>query len=87
MFRDNTISVEQSAQSLLGRIEERDAIVKAWAYLGGINHVLLYTEFVLSQARALDQVPYEERGPLHGPAIGVKDIMSTKGITHGSLDQ
>ncbi|KGO68016.1 Amidase [Penicillium italicum] len=33
LFRDNTISVEQYAQSLLGRIEERDAIVKAWAFL------------------------------------------------------
>lgn len=44
-------------------------------------------DFVLSQARSLDQVPYEERGPLHGLAIGVKDIMNTKGITHGSLDQ
>ncbi|KAJ5627579.1 hypothetical protein N7528_005006 [Penicillium herquei] len=70
LFRDNTISVEQYAQSLLGRIEERDAIVKAWAYLD--------PEFVSSQARALDQVPYEERGPLHGLAIGVKDIMNTK---------
>jgi Asp-tRNA(Asn)/Glu-tRNA(Gln) amidotransferase A subunit family amidase len=36
-------------------------------------------ELVLSQARALDQIPHEQRGPLHGVAIGIKDIMNTRG--------
>lgn len=36
-------------------------------------------ELVLTSARALDQVPPGERGPLHGVAIGVKDIIYTKG--------
>ncbi|GES65193.1 biuret amidohydrolase [Aspergillus terreus] len=70
LFKNNTITVEQYARSLLDRIDERDGIVKAWVYLD--------SEFVLNQARALDQIPPEERGPLHGLAIGVKDIMNTK---------
>lgn len=35
--------------------------------------------FVLNQARALDRVPQDQRGPLHGLAIGVKDTINTKG--------
>lgn len=47
-------------------------------------------EFVIKQARALDQVPSSQRGPLHGLAIGVKDIMNTKGdmrFQHPILDE
>lgn len=33
---------------------------------------------VLAAARALDALPAEERGPLHGVAVGVKDIFLTK---------
>ena len=36
-------------------------------------------DFVLSQARILDRVPRDQRGRLHGVAIGIKDIMDTKG--------
>lgn len=48
-------------------------------------------EAVLSQARALDMVPHDQRGPLHGLPIGIKDIMDTQGITrqlviHNSTD-
>ncbi|KAL4744797.1 hypothetical protein BDW72DRAFT_199246 [Aspergillus terricola var. indicus] len=70
LFKNNTLTVEQYAQSLLDRINVRDSIVRAWAYLD--------PEFVLEQARALDQIPYDERGPLHGLAIGIKDIANTK---------
>lgn len=34
LFRRNAISVEDYAGSLLGRIDDRDSIVKAWEYLG-----------------------------------------------------
>lgn len=44
-----------------------------------IPEYVLDPEFVLEQARALDQIPYNERGPLHGLAIGIKDIANTKG--------
>ena len=67
------LSVEQYAQSLLARVKARDEAVKAWAFLD--------PELVLAQARALDQVPKENRGPLHGIAIGVKDVIYTKGTT------
>lgn len=70
-IRAGDMSVEAYARSLLRRIEERDAAVGAWAYLD--------PDFVLEQARALDKVPEAERGPLHGLAVGVKDVIYTKG--------
>ncbi|OBT66903.1 hypothetical protein VE03_04220 [Pseudogymnoascus sp. 23342-1-I1] len=70
LLSDNTITVETYARSLLDRIRENDSTIKAWAYLD--------PAFVLTQARALDQIPNEQRGPLHGLAIGIKDIMNTK---------
>ncbi|KIK58245.1 hypothetical protein GYMLUDRAFT_45464 [Collybiopsis luxurians FD-317 M1] len=70
LIRTDQISVEEYARSLLKRVESRDSQVQAWAYLN--------PNLILSQARALDKVPKEERGPLHGIAIGVKDIMYTK---------
>ncbi|KAI3324582.1 amidase signature enzyme [Xylariaceae sp. AK1471] len=70
MLKNNKLTVEDYVCSLLNRIRERDNTVKAWAYLD--------SALVLSQARALDQVPQGQRGPLHGLAIGVKDIMNTK---------
>jgi Asp-tRNA(Asn)/Glu-tRNA(Gln) amidotransferase A subunit family amidase len=70
MKRGN-LTVEDYAKSLLARIKERDHVVKAWAYLD--------PEFILNQARKLDQIPPEKRGPLHGVAVGVKDVILTKG--------
>ncbi|KAL9944646.1 hypothetical protein D7B24_005405 [Verticillium nonalfalfae] len=68
--RSGQVTIEEYARSLLSRIEARDPVVKAWAYLD--------PERVLAEARRLDQVPPEERGPLHGVAIGVKDVIYTK---------
>ncbi|KAK4247278.1 amidase [Corynascus novoguineensis] len=65
LLKNNTITVEEYARSLLCRIRERDDIVNAWAYLD--------VELILKQAQALDQIPQHKRGPLHGIAIGVKD--------------
>ncbi|EFQ87373.1 hypothetical protein PTNB73_00763 [Pyrenophora teres f. teres] len=64
------ISVEEYAKSLLARIKARDEAVQAWAYLD--------PNFVIKQAKALDAVPQSERGPLHGIAIAVKDVIYTK---------
>ncbi|KAI1070771.1 hypothetical protein LB507_006740 [Fusarium sp. FIESC RH6] len=69
-IRDGELTVEQYATSLLTRIQERDPIVKAWVYIN--------SEQVLAEARRLDQVPIEERGPLHGVAVAVKDVIYTK---------
>ncbi|KAI6777417.1 hypothetical protein HG530_001362 [Fusarium avenaceum] len=68
--RNGQLSVEEYAQSLLARIQERDPVVKGWAYIN--------PDQVLSEARKLDQVPKESRGPLHGVAIAVKDVIYTK---------
>lgn len=65
------ISVQDYAKSLLARIEARDNDVKAWAYLD--------PEYVMKQAKALDAISPTERGPLHGVAIAVKDVIYTKG--------
>jgi Asp-tRNA(Asn)/Glu-tRNA(Gln) amidotransferase A subunit family amidase len=44
--------------------------VQAWAYFD--------TDLILSSAKALDAIPAEKRGPLHGVAVGVKDVFYTK---------
>ena len=36
-------------------------------------------ELILRQTRALDRVPCDQRGRLHGVAMGIEDIMDTKG--------
>ncbi|KAL2833857.1 amidase signature domain-containing protein [Aspergillus cavernicola] len=70
LIQANKLTVEAYAQSLLSRIESRDATVHAWAYLN--------RELVLEQARQLDKIPIEKRGPLHGIPIGIKDVIYTK---------
>jgi len=67
------LTVEAYAQSLLNRIHDRDEVVQAWAYLD--------QDYVIKQAKALDALPPSERGPLHGIAIAVKDVIYTKGET------
>lgn len=69
-IKSGEVTVEEYARSLLGRIEARDDAVQAWAYLN--------PEYVVEQAKALDAIPPAERGPLHGVAIAVKDVIYTK---------
>lgn len=71
-MKKGDLSVEDYAKSLLSRIKERDHVVKAWAYLD--------PDFVLAQARKLDRTPPENRGLLHGIAVGIKDVILTKGM-------
>ncbi|KAI9702195.1 MAG: hypothetical protein M1820_006277 [Bogoriella megaspora] len=70
LIRQDQLTVEDYAHALLDRIQSRDSVVKAWQYLD--------TAFVLAQARALDRVPRDQRGQLHGVAIGIKDNIDTK---------
>jgi Asp-tRNA(Asn)/Glu-tRNA(Gln) amidotransferase A subunit family amidase len=65
------VSVEDYAKSLLTRIEVRDSAVQAWAYMD--------PGYVMRQAKTLDTIPPVDRGPLHGVAIAVKDVIYTKG--------
>lgn len=71
-IKAGSLTVEDYARALLARVEERDARVQAWAFLD--------PETVLKQARDLDRVPVDKRGPLHGVAVGVKDVIYTKGM-------
>jgi len=71
LMKSGDLTVTAYASSLLSRIEARDPSVKAWVYLNKSH--------ILSQADALDKIPKDKRGPLHGLAIGVKDIILTKG--------
>ncbi|RBQ68960.1 hypothetical protein FVER14953_10803 [Fusarium verticillioides] len=77
-IRSGNFTVEKYASSLLERIKERDDDVRAWAYLD--------PKAVLEQARKLDQTPKDQRGPLHGLPVGIKDIILTKDMPteHGS---
>ncbi|KAL6364540.1 hypothetical protein LRP88_01943 [Fusarium phalaenopsidis] len=77
-IRAKDLTIEQYASSLLQRIRQRDDDVRAWAYLDPAT--------VLEQAKQLDQVPFEKRGPLHGMPVAVKDIIYTKDMptAHGS---
>lgn len=69
-IRAGDLTVETYARSLLSRIQQRDPVVKAWAHLD--------EEHVLAQAKLLDAVPPEQRGPLHGVSVAVKDVIYTK---------
>jgi hypothetical protein len=64
-------TIEDYVRSLLARIQDRE-FIKAWAYLD--------PSYALSQAKHLDSLPPEKRGPLHGVVIGVKDVILTKGM-------
>lgn len=67
MIAEGSITSEALVYSCLERIELREPVVQAWAYLN--------PDSALAQARACDRmVPM---GPLHGIPIGVKDIIET----------
>lgn len=76
LMRWNHVSARDYARALLDRIRERDPQVRAWIYLN--------EEAVLEQADNLDRIPPEKRGPLHGVAVGIKDVFLTQG-THPSM--
>lgn len=69
-IRSGALTVEDYARSLLSRISQRDPEVKAWTHLN--------PDLVLAQARALDKLPPSQRGPLHGVAVAVKDVIYTR---------
>ena len=59
---------EQRIQDCLSRIEAEDARIGAWEHVDAIG--------AMHRARELDGIEYAGRkGPLHGMAIGVKDII------------
>ncbi len=65
------LSSEQLVEAYLARIREVDPQVEAWTFLDA--------DYAVTQARALDELRLSGRaiGPLHGVAVGVKDIFDT----------
>lgn len=70
LIRTQQLTIEAYAQSLLTRIASRDPETKAWVHLP--------TDLILTNARALDAVPFSQRSPIHGLPIGIKDVILTK---------
>lgn len=70
-IRSGNLTVEAYVTSILERLRQRNDAVRAWAYLD--------EDFILEQAKELDKVPVDKRGPLHGLPIAVKDVIYTKG--------
>lgn len=62
-----TLSVLEIAESIIERIDMRDAEVEAWAYFD--------RDLLRDRAKLLDAVPV--KGPLHGVPIGIKDVIAT----------
>ena len=62
-----TLSCEDYTRAFLDRIAERDALIRAWAWVD--------PQLALQQARERDRGP--NRGPMHGIPIGVKDVINT----------
>ncbi len=71
MLRKGHLTVSDYAERLLSRVSERNDTVNAWAYLD--------PHLVMEQAKRLDAIPANERGPLHGVAVGIKDVLTTRG--------
>ncbi|WP_193336066.1 amidase [Devosia beringensis] len=62
-----TLSVADVAESLIARVDARDADVRAWAWFD--------RDLLRDRASLLDEVPI--KGPLHGVPIAVKDVIAT----------
>ena len=60
-------TAEAVTAACLARIDAREGVLGAWAYLDA--------EAALARARELDQGPL--RGPLHGVPVGIKDVFDT----------
>lgn len=70
-IREGAITSEELVSACLARIEAREPLIGAWAYLD--------RDYALEQARRADEQRREGRpvGPLHGVPVGVKDIFET----------
>jgi len=74
LIAGGAFSSEEHVRACLARIEETEPAVQAWAHLD--------PEFALEQAREADlqRMRGLPCGPLHGVAIGIKDIIDVRGL-------
>jgi Asp-tRNA(Asn)/Glu-tRNA(Gln) amidotransferase A subunit family amidase len=68
-MQDGTLSATDLVEALLARIDATDGPVHAWAHLDRAR--------VRAEAKLADARPAGARAPLHGLALGVKDIIDT----------
>lgn len=72
MIHTGETTITDMTTKAFQRIEELDSQVDAF--------LALNKEQALQEAEEMDRVPFEERGPLFGLPIGVKDNIVTKGL-------
>jgi Asp-tRNA(Asn)/Glu-tRNA(Gln) amidotransferase A subunit family amidase len=77
LVHSGDISIVDLVQAHIERYTQRNADVEAWAFLD--------EDRALREAARLDAVPVEERGPLHGVVLGVKDMIRTCRVMVESL--
>ena len=71
LIAEGSLTVEQLARDHLDRYRHSIDRVKAWAYID--------EERIMAEARRLDAIPKDQRGPLFGVVLGVKDMMGAFG--------
>lgn len=71
-LHNGELTIADLTKEALARIDKLDGDVQAF--------LALNKEQALAQAEEMDQVPFEERGPLFGLPIGVKDNIVTEGL-------
>ncbi|MEK4246972.1 Asp-tRNA(Asn)/Glu-tRNA(Gln) amidotransferase subunit GatA [Psychrobacillus sp. FSL K6-2684] len=72
LIKKKEVSIQELTAESYKRIDKVDGEVQAF--------LALNEEQATAQAKEMDQVPFEERGPLFGLPIGVKDNIVTEGI-------
>jgi aspartyl-tRNA(Asn)/glutamyl-tRNA(Gln) amidotransferase subunit A len=65
------VGAEETARVFLDRIDAKDGAIGA--FLAPLR------DQALERARKLDRLPREERGPLHGVPVAIKDVLSLEG--------
>lgn len=71
-LKSGELTIADLTNEAFDRIEKLDGDVQAF--------LALNKEQATAKAAELDQVPFEERGPLFGMPIGVKDNIVTEGL-------
>ena len=71
-LHNGELTIADLTKEAFARIDKLDDDVQAF--------LALNEEQALAQAEEMDQVPFEERGPLFGLPIGVKDNIVTEGL-------
>ena len=74
LIAGGAISSEEHVRACLARIEQTESTVQAWAHLDA--------DYALAQARDAAQRRRcgQPCGPLHGVAVGIKDIIDVRGL-------